>query len=207
MKKRIKTLASLINPYKYIADIGCDHGYLIKEAFKLGIDFAQAIDNKEGPLNTAKKNLKPYSDKVAFSLSSGVNELDPKAEAVIIAGMGGMLIINILEEGKDKLSNVKRIITQANKNHYELREYMSKKAGFKVAYEKIIEEDSIFYEIIVFEKGMVSYSNDELYFGPYLLQNKDEMFIKKWNDIKNKYISLNKKELQETIDYINMFLS
>ena len=40
-----------------LADIGCDHGYLADLAFKKGVSFVQLIDNKEGPLNVAKKNL------------------------------------------------------------------------------------------------------------------------------------------------------
>ena len=58
MSKRIKEIASFIMPYKSVADIGTDHGYLLLEAFNLGINFAQAIDNKVGPLNSAKNNLK-----------------------------------------------------------------------------------------------------------------------------------------------------
>ncbi|MFA5542722.1 MAG: class I SAM-dependent methyltransferase [Bacilli bacterium] len=207
MKKRIKTIASYISPYKHIADIGCDHGYLIKEAIKNGAVYAQAIDNKIGPLTTAKKNLLKFENQVDFSLSSGIKNLDPRVEVIVIAGMGGQLIINIIDEDNSKLNNVKRIITQANKNQFELRKYMSEKAGFKIVSEKIIEEDSIYYEIIVFEKGSANYSDDELYFGPYLLVNKDDIFIKKWNEIVLKLKSLNKKEVQENIDYINKHLS
>ena len=44
---RIEELATFISPYKVIADVGCDHGYLVIEAFeKAGVTKAYAIDNK-----------------------------------------------------------------------------------------------------------------------------------------------------------------
>ena len=70
--KRLQTIAQKLKPYRKIADIGCDHGYLIIEAFKISNDFEFiAIDNKNGPLNTCRENISKlsYSDKVRFSRS------------------------------------------------------------------------------------------------------------------------------------------
>ena len=90
ISKRIKVVCSHIEPYKIIADVGCDHGYLIKEAFdKYNIEFAYAIDNKIGPLESAKNNLMDYKN-VEFSLSDGLTDLKEDVEVVVIAGMGGM---------------------------------------------------------------------------------------------------------------------
>ena len=92
---RIKEIAKYIRPYKKIADVGCDHGYLIVEAFKNHeIDYAIAIDNKQGPLDSAKYNILKYgfNNNVRFSLSSGISDIDDDTEVVIIAGMGGLLI-------------------------------------------------------------------------------------------------------------------
>ena len=64
---RIKTLSSYIKPYKIIADVGCDLGYLIKEAIdNCDVSKAFAIDNKIGPLNSAKRNLNDYSNVVFY---------------------------------------------------------------------------------------------------------------------------------------------
>lgn len=178
--KRIKTIAEYIPPYRRIADIGCDHGYLILEAFeKYDIEFAQAIDNKKGPLSAAKSNLINYQRQVLFSLSDGLTELDSSIDVVIIAGMGGMLIKDILASGTEKLKNIKRIIIQANKDNYEVRKYATQ-IGFKIASEKIIEEESIYYEIIVLEKGLCKYNNSQLLFGPILMEERNRLFINKW---------------------------
>lgn len=182
---RIKTLSSYIKPYKIIADVGCDHGYLIKEAIdNCDVSMAFAIDNKIGPLNSAKRNLNDYSN-VVFSLSDGLDSLDESVELVVIAGMGGLLIKDIIKRNMDKINNVKRFVLQANKNEYELREFMISN-NYYIAFENIIYEDDKYYEIIVFEKGNVSYSLEELYFGPILLKEKNDVFISKWTNIFNK---------------------
>ena len=184
--KRIDAIADFIPPYKSIADIGCDHGYVIKIAFdKAYIDYAYAIDNKQGPINRAKDTLKDY-DNIKYYLSDGLDKVDNTIDCVIIAGMGGMLIIDILDKNKDKLKNIKRLIIEANKDEYKVRKYLTEN-GFYIFDEKIVEEDNKFYEIDVFEQGNVEYNFNELYFGKVLIDKKDPLFIKKWESKYNKY--------------------
>ena len=181
--KRLKAISDFIYPYRRIADIGSDHGYLIKIAFDNHlIDYAYAIDNKKGPINFCKNNLKEYKN-VSYFLSDGLDDVDESIDCVIIAGMGGMLIISILEKNKDKLKNIKRLILQANRDEYLLRKYLVEN-GFYIQDEKIIKEDNKYYEIDCFEKGYEEYDFNDLYFGKILMKNKDDVFIEKWN---NKY--------------------
>lgn len=201
MSKRIKEIAKSIVPYKFLADIGCDHGYLINLAFDKGILFAQAVDNKEGPLNIARKNLFKYNDKVHFSLSDGIEDLDPKIDVVVIAGMGGTLITKILLDNIDKLKNVSRLILQPNRNIDKIRLF-ALNYGFKITQEKIIYEESIYYEIIVLEKGLASYTNSEIMFGPILLKENSQLFKDKWKKIFNHYNEINRPENQDLISLI-----
>ena len=181
--KRLKAISDFIYPYRRIADIGSDHGYLIKIAFDNNlIDYAYAIDNKKGPINSCKNNLKEYKN-VSYFLSDGLDDVDESIDCVIIAGMGGMLIISILEKNKEKLKNIKRLILQANRDEYLLRKYLVEN-GFYIQDEKIIKEDNKYYEIDCFEKGYEEYDFNDLYFGKILMKNKDDVFIEKWN---NKY--------------------
>lgn len=185
ISERIKRIASYIKPYKVIADVGCDHGYLIKYAFdNYDITEAYAIDNKKGPLDSAKNNLKDYNN-VKYFLSEGLDSVDENVEVVVIAGMGGMLIKDIISNNISRIDNVKRFVLQANKNVYELRKFMNDN-GFMITNEEILEEDGKFYEIVVFEKGKDNYSFDDLFFGPVLLKEKNEVFLKKWTDIYEK---------------------
>ena len=204
--KRIEELTNYIAPFDVIADIGCDHGYLIKIAFdKTLIKKAYAIDNKIGPLENAKNNLKDYKN-VSFLLSDGLNDLAEDVEVIVIAGMGGNLVKNILEKNISKLDNVKRIIIEANRNTEIVREFAVNN-NFKIVSEKIIEQDSIFYEIIVLEKGKMKLNSTEIKYGPILIKTKDEMFIKKWTNQLQIYIDKKTdkldKEIKEIKDVLN----
>ena len=164
---RIKNISKYIPPYKRIADVGCDHGYLIIDAFEnYNIDFALAIDNKSGPLNRCINNLveKTYYNNVRFSLSNGISDLSSDIDVVIMAGMGGLLACQIVEKNLEKLSNVKRIIVQANRNNYDVRKYFTR-IGFDIKGESIVFEDNKYYEIICFDKvdyEVKEYSDVEL---------------------------------------------
>ena len=201
MSKRIEEIGKLIHPYKTVADVGCDHGYLLIEAFNQGITFAQAIDNKQGPLNAAKQNLKEYEEKIIFSLSDGISDLDPMIEVVVLAGMGGSLVYKILTSQINKLEKVKRIIIQANRNIEKVRKF-ALEHSFKVVFEKVIEEESIIYEIIVLEKGYQLLDESEMIFGPCLLKEKNEIFIRKWKNIYNHYQTLNRNEHKKIMKLI-----
>ena len=87
--KRIEKLASLIKDSKKIADIGTDHGYLVIEALLEGKTLkAQAIDNKKMPLLRAKENIASFGleEKVSFSLSSGLDDLEEDVDHIVMSG-------------------------------------------------------------------------------------------------------------------------
>ena len=104
---------------------------------------------------------------------------DDAVDTVTIAGMGGPLIATILESGKDRLSQVKRIITQPNIYSRAIREWAVSN-GWKIINEHILKEDGKIYEIIVLEKGQATYGELELMAGPFLLATKTDVFIEKW---------------------------
>lgn len=196
ISKRLSTIAEMIKPYKRVADVGCDHGYLIIEAFEnSNIEYAIAIDNKIGPLNSAKKNIEKHNFNVRFSLSDGISDVSD-VEVVVISGMGGLLITKILSN-TDKLIGVKRLILQANRNNYELRCFLMNNQ-WKIIDEKIVYEEAIYYEIIVCETSneKVLYNDDELNYGPILLKNKDSLFIDKITSEINHLKSLNTNSLE-----------
>ncbi|MDD4001017.1 MAG: class I SAM-dependent methyltransferase [Bacilli bacterium] len=210
VSKRIKILASLIPPARSLADIGCDHGYLLIEAFeKQQLDYAVAIDNKEKPLQKAVDNLSkyPFFPKIRFSLSNGLEELKENVEAIVIAGMGGMLIIEILKKGLKDHEQAKFIL-QANRNHYQLRKYLFE-AMMKITAEKIIYEDGQYYEIIVCEHAQEQfrYTEEDLIFGPILRKEQPVLFLQKLETELKKYEELNHQSLNKKINQIKELLN
>ena len=186
--KRINTISSMLESSKSVADIGCDHGYLIIDAFiNQNIEEAIAIDNKKMPLEKAINNIKPYDffDQVSFILSDGLEGLDRTVDAIVISGMGGLLMIEILEKHFEKVKEAS-LILQPNRNVYDVRKYLTNKS-YQIVNEAIVYEDKKYYEIIKFEKGtnLINYTDDELLFGPILLKNRNDLFYKKLkNDLR-----------------------
>lgn len=192
--KRLEVIASFISPYKILADVGCDHGFLIKIAFEKGlIKKAYAIDNKFGPLGQAMSNLEDYPN-VEFMLQDGLSKLGKDCDVVVIAGMGGFLVNDIINKGFQNLKNVKRIIVEANKDSDKVRLNMYNH-GYKIASETCLVEDSKYYEIDCFEKNDSEiYSSDELFFGPILMREKPAEFVNKWLTELEKLKSIKQKK-------------
>jgi tRNA (adenine22-N1)-methyltransferase len=209
ISERLKTLSSLVPPARSLADVGCDHGYLLIEVFqKYGLDYAIAIDNKEKPLKRAHDNLSkyPFIPNIRFSLSDGLQDLKEEVEAVVIAGMGGMLIIDILRNGLNRHLQAKYIL-QANRNHYELRKFLYE-YSMEIVSEKIIFEDGQYYEIIVAKRTTerLNYREEDFIFGPILRKERPKVFIQKLKADLKKLEGINHPSINQKIIKIKEIL-
>lgn len=167
-----------------IADIGSDHAFLpIALVLNGKVTRAYASEVNEGPYEATVKNIEKHgvSNYVTAVLSDGISELETDVNTISICGMGGSLIVDILDKGKSKLGHVSTLVLQPNNNEENVRIWLMNN-GYKIVFEKLIEEDGRFYEIIKAEKGNGSYDKEELFFGPVLLKEKSESFIKKWDN-------------------------
>lgn len=191
--KRLKTIVQFINEKDIVADIGCDHGYLLKMAIEdKNILKGYAIDNKIGPLNSAKSNLNSFSN-IEFILSDGLISVDKDdINCVVIAGMGGMLINKIVEDSLTKFDKIKKIILCPNRNIDKVRSFFNEK-GFMIVDEDIVYEDGKYYEILVIEKGEQKLNEKELFFGHTLLEKRNDIFIAKWQEYYNKIKKIENK--------------
>lgn len=177
ISKRIQAIAKHTKDSYKITDVGCDHGYLIIEALNnYNVKYALAIDNKIKPLEFAMNNItaEGLKDRVNFSLSSGLDELEKDSDAIVISGLGGTLISNIIEENINKIKDQK-LILQANRNNYDLRKYLSSN-NFKFLDEDIIY-DGFYYQIIVVKKDKekITLTDSKLHYGPINIQKKKEI--------------------------------
>lgn len=188
LSARLACVASLVPAGARVADIGSDHAYLPAALVLDGkIDFAIAGEVVKGPYENAVHEIKDHQleGKVIPRLADGLAAIEPadKVDTITIAGMGGSLIASILEKGKDKLTEIKRLVLQPNVGESQLREWLMNN-HYQIMTEKIIEEDNHIYEIIIAEPSVVPfrYSKYELDFGPFLLENKGPVFRKKWQE-------------------------
>lgn len=196
---RLLKIASLVSDGKKIADIGTDHGYIPVYLLKEGkVPFAVLADVNKGPLDNAHKEVIQNNllDKVDLRLGSGIEILEiGEVEEVIIAGMGGILISELLEAKKEVAHNVEKLILQPMQAQEELRYYLLNN-GYEILEEVLVREDFRIYEIIVAKyTGKNTIIEDEIYYevGIKLLENKDSLFndfiekkIKTYSSIVNK---------------------
>ena len=219
LSARLACVASLVPAGARVADIGSDHVYLPAALVLDGkIDFAIAGEVVKGPYENAVHEIKDHQleGQVIPRLADGLAAIEPadKVDTITIAGMGGSLIASILEKGKDKLTEIKRLVLQPNVGESQLREWLMNN-HYQIMTEKIIEEDNHIYEIIVAEPSVVPfrYSKYELDFGPFLLENKGPIFKKKWQEYLQReahVIDQMQKAQQppvKKINEINQFLS
>ena len=205
---RLQTIHDMV-PTSVVADVGSDHGKLMIALFESGrINRGYAIENKRGPYNRLVEALteEKIEDVIIPLFSDGIKDLPSIVSTVVIAGMGGETIINILKAHPEKLKNVDTIIVDAHSEIPALREEVSK-LGYTIADEKIIKEEEVFYEIIKFIKSDIAfYDNEDLEFGPILRQEKCATFKEKYqsriNEIDN-LLSKNKKLPEARIQQLN----
>ncbi|KAA0967034.1 tRNA (adenine-N(1))-methyltransferase [Sporosarcina sp. ANT_H38] len=184
LSNRLKAVASFVEEGAVVADIGSDHAYL--PCFLIHtkkVEKAVAGEVAKGPYESALKNVRRegFSKEITVRMADGLFAIEKNdaVDTVTIAGMGGPLIATILESGKDRLSQVKRIITQPNIYSRAIREWAVSNE-WEIVNEQILKEDGKIYEIIVMEKGLAAYGELELMAGPFLLASKTEVFIEKW---------------------------
>lgn len=182
LSRRLQAIYDMVPP-GVAADVGSDHGKLIISLFEGGvISKGYAIENKKGPFARLCKAIEESGAKggVIPMLSDGISELPPDVDIVIIAGMGGFNIIEILKAHLSKLKNVKTIIASAHNAIPEMRMQICK-MGYVIADEDIVGEAGKYYEIIKFEAGECAYLNDPDYeFGPVLRNEKSLTFKEKY---------------------------
>ncbi len=214
LTNRLLKIASLVDKNKRLADIGTDHGYIPVYLLNKGeIDFAILADINKGPLENARSEVKrnKLENKVDLRLGSGIEVLKKgEVDEVIIAGMGGILIGELLEANKEVAHSVEKLILQPMQAQEELRSYLLNN-GYEIIDECLEKEDFRLYEIIVAKyTGNNTSVEDEIYYevGKKLIENKDELLvefienkIKKYNNIIEK---LGDKELDAVVAKRNL---
>ena len=203
---RLNRIIEMLDPVSTLVDIGCDHALASIEAIKKNkAKYVIASDINAGPLEVAKKNIKDefMSDKIKLVLSDGFKNINDSYQEVIISGMGGYLIKDILS-----LAKPATFVVSPNNNQEVLREYIIEN-GYEIIDEDFIKDKGIYYQIIKFKPGISDkYQDIELEFGKINLKNKNPYLLEFLNkrlevlEESLKHIKDNKEELIQKIEYI-----
>lgn len=151
LSERLKAVAELVEPCNTLADVGTDHGYIpiyLLDCMK--IKHAIAMDINKGPLLRAREHIKQYymTELIETRLSDGLFALKPgEADVIVIAGMGGSLMIRILSQGREAACMAKSLVLQPQSELMAFREFLYKN-GYQITAEDMVFEDGKYYPMM-----------------------------------------------------------
>ena len=168
---RLSEIARMVGRCESMADIGCDHGRLGAFLLKTGcVQRAQLLDISEPSLKKARRliALLGLSERVEFAVGDGALAMTGPADAVVIAGMGGTTIADILRKGRQKLGDA-RLILQPNVAAPALREALCE-GCWRIEDERIAPDGRRNYVILSAVPGEARYDERQILVGPVLLE-------------------------------------
>lgn len=196
LSPRLQIIANHVPMDSICADIGTDHAhvpiYLIKNNICQKVI---ATDINTGPLEIAREQIKTtgYKDFIETRLGNGLEPLRPgEVDCVVIAGMGGLLIKEILESSLDVVKNIKTFILQPMIAQRELRQYLVNN-NLAIVDEDLAQEEQRVYEILIVKHGKQRMEEDIYYEIPLPL-------IRKRHPLLRPLIDRKKYELKKIID-------
>ena len=198
LSKRLNWIIEKLNKVEVIMDVGTDHGYIPVYLIKNNIaKKVIASDINKEPLKKAKINasLDGVADKIDLRLGGGLSPLNNKeADAVIIAGMGGNLIRDILENDLNKIKNLDYLILQPAQNPEVLRKYLYNN-NYEILEEDICLDENKYYEIfkVKYKTGDYILLEDIFYEISPTMLNKKLPLLKSYIESK---IQKNKKIME-----------
>lgn len=216
MDDRLNSLIDFIDISDKVIDIGTDHAYVPIALAKRGNTKLLATDVHENALNIAISNIKynGLENLILTKLSDGLDNIDTSLyDTLVIAGMGGKTIINILNKDRLKLECINKLVIESNDSLPIVRESITN-LGYKLKREKVTHVGNHYYVTMEFLKGKSILSEEVKLLGIFNKSNKEyyEYLLNYYNDLLSKVpsnlidriseINLNIKYLNEYINNI-----
>lgn len=222
LKGRLKLIADKVPKCNVLADIGTDHAYIPIYLVQNGVcQKAIASDVKIGPVKMASTNISLYklSEKIETRLGNGLDTIEiNEADSIIIAGMGGTLLTELLEANKPKTVNAYTLVLQPMNDLHVVRKWLYDNA-FEIYDEEMVAEGPKMYFVLSakFSGNKKQYSDFELYVGQRLIEKKDPLLgaycrmkvqqidrvLEQLEEMKEND-ALKSQYLRQKIDYINL---
>ena len=166
MTERLNFIFNEIPYCKVFSDVACDHGYIAREMLvKDKCELAYVSDISAKSLKKAEDLLADFisSGRAQGFVSDGLDNV-PKADCVLIAGIGGTLITDILKRAEEFDKLPERLVLQPMKHCDKVRR-LAVKLGYRIKRDFTVKADGQFYDIISLEKGKDELSGEEAEFG------------------------------------------
>jgi tRNA (adenine22-N1)-methyltransferase len=198
LSRRLETIASFVPEGSAVADIGTDHGYIPIHLVQEGkAKHAIAMDVRKGPLLRAQAHIHEagLEAHVEVRLSDGLLKLEQnEADCVVIAGMGGELIIHILEEGRGLWEGIPHWVLSPHSELDKVRRFLEEQEFF-IERETMIREEGKFYTVMGINRTNKAGEKDEreisYRYGRSLLESKDPVL--------KEYLKKEEEQLEQII--------
>lgn len=148
LSDRLESIIDMVPRGEICADIGCDHGFTSIELVRRGISpSVVASDLREGPLASARENIKNagLEEKIKLMISDGFDAYTPgEVNTAVIAGMGGVLIRDMLIKGKECVCKMGAFVVQPQSNIPEFRNYL-RLNGYEIERNAVVLDAGKYY--------------------------------------------------------------
>ncbi len=181
-KNRLAAVSQKVPECDIVYDIGSDHAYLPIHLVLKGVcSMAYATDSKEGPLRNAALNIEKYKTAQSIRVSQGYG-LDPvfpgdKSFTIVIAGMGGLTCVEILEKGREVAEKSYALIIQPMNRINHLRKWLFENR-FEIYDEELVSENNKIYCVIAakYSGKPVRYTLRDLFIGRVTAEKRGPLF-------------------------------
>ena len=179
---RIRTVLKFVKRGSRVADVGADHGYLSLELINSGrVSRVIATEKNQHPFEALSKNISGVAG-IEARLGDGLKVLTAgEVDTICIAGMGGALIVKILDEAPEVVQASRALILQPMNGADKVRDWLVRH-DWTIADEDLAEEAGIIYEIICAERN-----------------SSAEMFSREVSPLREKFSEQRLKKLQRVL--------
>ena len=160
-------------------------------------------DISAGSLSKAKKSFTDAEidmPESSFRVGDGIDVIEKgEVDALIIAGLGGVTIVDILSNDIDKLQSFKKLILQPRNNSGPLRSFLYR-YGFDITDNKLVKEGKFSCEVIVAVRTSIINSENGLSYERELPYEDSDIKWRYPENIINNDASVVSKRLGHAID-------
>ena len=153
---RLRTIMAQVPFGARLADIGTDHALIPAVLLRRGrIQTAIASDIRQGPLDSAARTARQFGldGQISLRLGAGMCTIQPQeADTLVIAGMGGETIAQILEDDPWALDGEHLLLLQPMTAQPFLRQYLAAHGGI-IEKESLCREGKRMYTVLTVRGG------------------------------------------------------
>ena len=180
LSQRLRWIADAIPFHAVVADVGCDHGKLAVFLLLRGNPRVFAVDISRSSLEKAVRLAQNYDvdAKLYPRVSDGLrNWQDLLPNVVVIAGLSGKTIANILQDSREIVSQCDQILVQPMQGVPFLRKWLAEK-DWPVVQEALIQEEGRYFFIFRIVPGSNGHiqQKEDYTLSDYLLAQNDPVY-------------------------------